>query len=161
MNATCESIAVASKQLTSLRGWLADHGIETVDEAVLTALVAQFPDIAEARIRKLLRRAGVALSPTVEGVRQDNFEHLARTLIALQQAYEQSPPPAQRRIRNLVITAKDHARLASRRRPEKAQMVEWMLVWLENPPVFETWWRVKTRAETPASTDTEEPSGTW
>ncbi len=48
--------------------------------------------------------------------------------------------------RRTVIQAKDRARLISRnqkvdaeKRRQKTEMVEWMLVWLENPGIFESW----------------------
>ena len=45
-------------------------------------------------------------------------------------------------VRRLVITAKEHARLAARipsKRPEKEEMILWLTTWLENPPVFREW----------------------
>ena len=48
--------------------------------------------------------------------------------------------------RDLVIAAKDRARWASRsdkveksKRAMKAEMVEWMLVWLDDPAMFPAW----------------------
>jgi hypothetical protein len=38
-----------------------------------------------------------------------------------------------------VIAARDRARFQSKSRPDKAEMAEWMLVWLENPEVFPAW----------------------
>jgi len=52
--------------------------------------------------------------------------------------------------RKLVIQSKDNARLAARsakatpaKTAEKEEMVQWMLVWLENPGVFPTWVRIR------------------
>ncbi len=87
----------------------------------------------------------VALAPLVEGVRQDDFHELARTLVALQHEYAAADAAQARSIRGIVIRAKDHARLAVRLKPDKSEMVDWMLVWLENPPVFETWYRLRTQ----------------
>lgn len=103
--------------------------------------------IPEAALRRLLREVDVPMSPVVEGVRQDTFENLARTLSALQREYESGDRGRRAQCRNLVITAKDHARLASRKTAaaHKAEMVEWMLVWLENPPLFETWLKVRRK----------------
>jgi hypothetical protein len=45
-------------------------------------------------------------------------------------------------VRRLVITAKEHARLAARnpgKRPDKEEMILWLTTWLENPPVFREW----------------------
>jgi hypothetical protein len=48
--------------------------------------------------------------------------------------------------RRAVIQAKDRARLVARnpnvdpeKRRQKEEMVEWLLVWLENPGIFATW----------------------
>jgi hypothetical protein len=48
--------------------------------------------------------------------------------------------------RRQVIAAKDRARFAAQnsstapeKRAQKEEMVEWMLVWLENPEVFQVW----------------------
>jgi len=89
-------------------------------------------------------------------VRQDSFENLAQSLIALQAEYEAADHPADRakrtEIRRLVIEAKTKARWASRRaksetkRAQKAEMAAWMLTWLENPPVFDAWVAVRLRS---------------
>ena len=50
-----------------------------------------------------------------------------------------------KRCRAVVIEAKDHAKLAMHRakseelRAKKQEMVQWMLVWLENPGIFNDW----------------------
>lgn len=96
-------------------------------------------------------------------VTQDTFENLAASLIELQAAYEAIPASdraGRMAIRRVVIEAKTKARWASRRakseakRAQKQEMVDWMLTWLENPPVFETW--VKLRIS--AKKATSEPS---
>ncbi len=108
-------------------------------------------------LRRLLRDSGAPLAPLVEGVRQDNFEALERTLLALEGEYEQARSAGdaarQRLCRQAVIEAKQHARWAMRRAPasperraEKAEMIEWMLVWLENPEVFPVWVRLRKKA---------------
>jgi hypothetical protein len=38
-----------------------------------------------------------------------------------------------------VIAAKSRARFLSRKYPLKAEMVEWMLVWLGDPAMFPAW----------------------
>jgi hypothetical protein len=52
-----------------------------------------------------------------------------------------------------VLTGKEHARLAARRpglpperRAEKQEMASWMLIWLENPPIFPMWLELRKRA---------------
>lgn len=161
-NVTCRSIAVPSRRVNKVREWLEANGVTEVGEAELLALCLSLPDIPGAALRKLLRETGIHLSPMVEGVRQDTPANLARTLIALQNEYEQGDPEVRRRVRRIVVTAREHARLAAIRKPEKHTMVECMRVWLDNPPVFETWWRLRSGASdgTPGNTDTEESSTT-
>jgi len=55
--------------------------------------------------------------------------------------------------RRQVIAAKDRARFTARnprtapaKQAEKEQMVEWMLVWLENPEVFPAWVEARKKA---------------
>ncbi|MEZ5401488.1 MAG: hypothetical protein R2729_17585 [Bryobacteraceae bacterium] len=117
-------------------------GVELVDPALRERLAAQLAPVSGPYLRKLLRESGVALDPLVEGVRQDTFEDLERTLRALARCYGEAADRAEAAaIRRVVIEAKDHARLAARRHPgaEGDEKILWMLTWLENPPVFETW----------------------
>lgn len=99
--------------------------------------------VTDGYLRRLLRASGAALSPVVEGVVQDSFDDLERTLRALSEEYENSDRIRAKSIRGMVIQAKDHARWAARRSPQKApiktEMVTWLLVWLENPAVFPLW----------------------
>ena len=61
--------------------------------------------------------------------------------------YEQGDRERRGRIRRAVITAKDHARWALRRsedrKAEKQEMILWMTTWLENPPLFREWVRLR------------------
>ncbi len=89
-------------------------------------------------------------------MRQDTFEDLERTLLALAEAHAAAKAVGDRKLaalcRRAVITAKDHARLSARRtgQPEKKarkqEMIFWMLVWLENPEAFPVWLRLRKRA---------------
>jgi hypothetical protein len=143
---------VASKRFNRVRDWIAERNLTFIGESEFLALSRDL-EIPESALRKLLRETETALHPMVEGVRQDSFENLARTLTALQREYESVDRERGRRIRKLVITAKDHARLASRRKPEKLEMVEWMQIWLENPPVFEMWLKLRVSGRTRGNTD--------
>ncbi|MDX2154358.1 MAG: hypothetical protein SFV54_26695 [Bryobacteraceae bacterium] len=98
-------------------------------------------------LRRALRDVSLPLGPLVEGVRQESLESLERTLSALAVEYEHRPEDA----RQLVITAKDHARFALRRlegepRLIKEEMLLWMMTWLENPAVFAGWVGLRKRA---------------
>lgn len=139
-----------------LQSLIQDRGITAVDEAAFAELQAALAPIGDRALRKLLRDTGLPLAPTVEGVRQENFAELERTLIALQAECESAVAAGDRvrarQCRNLVITAKDHARLAARtardeqRAKPKEDMASWMLVWLENPALFSQWVRLWRQA---------------
>ena len=124
--------------------WLAARGVTRVTEAVFSEVAAAFPDRKARALRQGLRECGLPLDPVVEGVRQDSLEELARTLIALQHAYQAGGNQGQ--IRSMVIESKNHARLASLKRPEKLEMIEWMLVWLHDPSLFEVWVGLRLRS---------------
>ncbi len=84
----------------------------------------------------------------IDGVRQGTLDELEASLRALLEAYEHGDASRRAAVRRLVITAKDHARLAARipaKRAEKEEMILWMTVWLENPPVFPEWVRVRRK----------------
>lgn len=109
-------------------------GVDLVDWPKWQSLHAALAPISGAYLRKLLRQSGVALSPQVEGVRQEDFEQLERTLLATRD------PAA-------VLEAKRHAELARRspnaHRAVKTEMIEWMRVWLETPSAFPVWVRLR------------------
>src|SRR6202050_3600048 len=101
------------------------------------------------KLRRLLRDSGVPLTPLVEGVRQESFDALESSLLRLLADYEQGDAAARSRVRHVVIAAKEHARFAARReekREEKEEMALWILTWLENPPVFPEWVRLRRAA---------------
>jgi hypothetical protein len=105
-------------------------------------------EVSEGYLRKLLRESGVPLAPMVEGVRQEDFESLERSLVALLDEYESGDRERRAQVRKLVIQAKDHARWAARneeKRAVKEEMVLWMVTWLENPPVFREWVALRKR----------------
>jgi hypothetical protein len=139
---------VARKASERIREWLESHAVARVTESVFTDLAGAFPEIKERSLRQSLRESSVKLDPIVEGVRQDSLQELARTLTALQHEYQSATGNRDRmqRIRSLVIQSKTHARFASRRKPEKQEMVEWMLVWLRDPSLFDTWVRLRLRS---------------
>jgi hypothetical protein len=102
--------------------------------------------ITDSYLRKLLRESGATLAPLIEGVRQSDFDELERTLTALGEIYSAGDPATARQCRHLVIEARQHARWAAQRaaaddakRRTKEEMMQWMLVWLENPAVFPAW----------------------
>jgi hypothetical protein len=149
-----------SKQ-TALRALLEEIRPERVTEAIFSELRHALEPVSENYLRRLLRETGVPLAPLVEGIRQDGFEELERTLLQMQREYADSlacrDAPRAQASRRAVIAAKEHARFSMRgakRTPEqreaKQEMILWMLTWLENPGVFPAWLglRKKARAAT-------------
>ncbi len=132
---------------------------DRIHEGVWEILQRRLAPVSEAYLRKLVRASGRPMSPTIEGVVQDSFDDLTRTLSALQREYEESNTEQRRAIRRLVITAKDHASFAIRRmqpddqrRESREEMLLWMRTWLENPSVFSTWLTLRlTQGATPLS----------
>jgi hypothetical protein len=110
------------------RGW----GL--IGEAEWKELRAALPDISEATIR----RSGIAIAQPWRGVAQHTIEELEQSLRELSSIYGERPD-LRRYCRDQVIAAKDRARYQARIRPLKAEMVEWMLVWLGDPAMFPAW----------------------
>jgi len=94
--------------------------------------------VSENYLRKLLRDSGAPLAPMVEGVRQSNLGSLELSLLALLVEYESGDAAHKRAVRKLVITARDHARWT-----RKEENLLWLTTWLENPPLFPAWARLR------------------
>ncbi len=129
---------------TELRAYLEQVRPARIAEKEWAELLARLKPITESYLRRLLRASGVPLAPLVAGVRQDTFENLEQSLLELTREYSGATAAGDRgrarACRRLVIEAKDHARWALRRnKPEKQEMILWMLTWLENPGVFPDW----------------------
>jgi hypothetical protein len=136
-----------------LARWLAANRPARIGEEEFAQLRAALAPISESYLRKLVRNCGTPLDVMVDGVRQGTFDELDQSLRHLLDEYERGDPPRRAAVRRLVITAKDHARLASRiaaKRAEKEEMVLWLTTWLENPPVFPDWVRIR-REKAPLS----------
>lgn len=129
--------------------WLERNRPARISEKEWAMLRMELDPISGSYLRRLLRQSGVPLGPLIEGVRQETFEALESSLLNLLTEYERSDIAYRTSIRRLVIEAKDHARWAARnpeKRAEKEEMALWMLTWLENPPLFPQW--VKLRRQT-------------
>ncbi len=105
-------------------------------------------------MRRLLRDTGVPVDAPYGGVNQKTFEELEQSLAAMEQVYSAARDSGDQRqaqdARNAVIEAKEHARFAARstktspeKRAQKEEMIQWMLVWLENPGVFPAWVKLR------------------
>jgi hypothetical protein len=129
-----------------LERWLDRVKPAVVGEAEWAELLRDLAPISESYLRKLLRESGAMLAPLTEGVRQDSLERLELSLLAMLDEYEGGKQAVARKA---VIIAKDHARLAARKsemRIQKDEMILWMITWLENPPLFRDWLRLRKKA---------------
>jgi hypothetical protein len=129
-----------------LARWLEEHHPPLIGEAEFLLLRACLAPVSESYLRKLLRECGVPLDPMVDGVRQASFAELETSLLRLLAEYQSTDPPRRMAVRRLVITAKEHARLAARnpgKRMDKEEMILWLTTWLENPPVFREWLSIR------------------
>jgi hypothetical protein len=140
----------------SLREYLTERNLSAVSEREWRELVARLAPVSESYLRRLLADAGVTVEPPFGGVRQKTFGELEQSLVEMESVYTRARETGDRAraqyCRNVVIQAKDHARLAARspktspeKRAQKEQMVEWMLVWLENPGVFPAWVQLRKK----------------
>jgi len=131
-----------------LTRWLEEHRPAQIGETEFELLRAELAPVSESYLRRLVRESGVPLDPMVQGVRQATLAELEASLFRLLAEYEAGDPQRRMAVRRLVITAKEHARLAARnpdKRPEKQEMILWLTTWLENPPVFKDWVSIRRR----------------
>ncbi len=106
---------------------------------------------SETSLREWLHEAGVRLDQPYRGVETKNLDGLEDSLDAMTELYL-SGPAMKKVCRTTVIAAKDRTRFASRnlkvdpaKRAMKAEMVEWMLVWLDDPAMFRSWVEIRKR----------------
>ena len=127
-----------------------EHQVAEISEERWRELSALLAPVSESYLRDLLQATGLPIEQPFGGVRQSSFEELEASLLEMEKAYSKAVANSDRgratACRRIVIQAKDRARLVSRnpkvdseKRLRKAEMVEWMLVWLENPGIFESW----------------------
>lgn len=118
-----------------------------IGETEWKILGASVPNLVTAN----LHDAGTPVDPPWEGVRQHTFEELESSLRAFTDIYA-GREDLRQFCRAEVIRAKDHARLAARnsrvsrdKRKLKQEMVDWMLVWLDDPAMFPAWAAMRVR----------------
>ncbi len=129
-----------------LTAWIDREQPREIGEPEWESLLRMLAPISESYLRRLLRGSGIPMSPLVEGVRQESFDALEASLLRLLAEYEHADSRRRLSVRRLVMAARDHARWASRKdakRAEKEEMMLWMSTWLENPPVFPEWVRLR------------------
>jgi hypothetical protein len=140
---------MAKGKAAELAAWIERERPARIGEPEWAALRHVLAPVSESYLRRLIRASGAPLAPLIEGVRQESFETLERSLSALLDEYEQGGADRRAEVRRLVIAAKEHARWAARKeekRAAKEEMVLWMLTWLENPPLFREWVRLRRAA---------------
>jgi hypothetical protein len=135
-----------------LAAWIDRHKPEIISPEDFEVISRDLSPISESYLRKLLRESGVPLAPMVEGVRQSNLGALELSLLALVAEYESGDPSHRREVRKLVITAKEHARWS-----HKAEHLLWLTTWLDNPPLFPAWARLRKEADSTAAAPPSEP----
>ncbi|HLN00174.1 MAG TPA: hypothetical protein VK335_12870 [Bryobacteraceae bacterium] len=117
-------------------------------------LLGALAPVSESYLRHLLAETGIPVEQPFGGVRQKTFDELEQSLLEMEQVYTRAKQIGDRSraqlCRNVVIQAKDHARLAARsskitpeKKTMKEEMVQWLLVWLENPGVFPAWVKLR------------------
>jgi hypothetical protein len=147
-----DSTAKPIKQ--SLREYLEKERPDRITEAVWLELLAALEPVSGSYLRELLLQTGIPIDQPYAGVRQHTLEELEESLRELLQVYETALETGDHRraryCRRQVIAAKDKAKFQAQnpRTPAgkqalKEEMAEWMLVWLENPPVFPAWVEVR------------------
>lgn len=139
-----------------LQEYLAREQPAAITEAVWQDLLQRFAPVSDSYLRDLLRATGLPFDQPYAGVRQHTFEELEEALSALLDVYREAEAAGDRDraryCRRQVIAAKDRAKFlaansgtAESKRAEKAEMAQWMLVWLENPEVFPAWAEARKR----------------
>ncbi len=150
----------------ALREFLASRGIAAIGEAEWRAALAELAPISESYLRDLLRATGLPFAQPYAGIRQNSFAALEQDLHDMLQTYRAALDAADREraryCRRQVIAAKDRARFVAsnpktppEKRAQKEEMIQWMLVWLENPPVFPAWVEIRKRRPGAYSSSTE------
>jgi hypothetical protein len=139
----------ASSVKQRLRDWLAAEKPAAITEAVWRGLLTHLAPVSESYLRDLLRQTGLPFDQPWAGIRQHTLEELEQSLLDMLVVYQQAIAAGDRDraryCRRQIIAAKDRAKFAAKKKAEKSEMSEWMLVWLENPEVFPAWVEARKR----------------
>lgn len=153
----------------SVRGaimqYLEEHRPERVDVRTLQQIrqhvasrVQRARQPSKAYILEVLLSTPVEVDPGIGGipadlrgkVRTGSLEQARQSLLAMSREYAQAPDkPRAADVRRAVLRSKQHTKLAlagrmdGDKRKVKQEILEWLLVWLENPAVFESWLAVR------------------
>ena len=121
-----------------------------ITEAVWSALLMHLAPVSESYLRELLTATGLPFDQPWAGIRQHTFEELEESLRGMLAVYCAANAAGDREraryCRRQVIASKDRAKFLVPQKPEKEEMAQWMLVWLENPEVFPAWVDARKKA---------------
>ena len=137
-----------------LAAYLKDENLSQITEREWREIVARLSPVSESYLRRLLADTAIPVDQPFAGVRQKTFEELEGSLLAMEEVYTRAKKTGDRaraqQCRNAVIQAKDHARFATRspktspeKKAQKEEMIQWMLVWLDDPGVFPAWVKLR------------------
>jgi hypothetical protein len=140
-----------------VRDYLARKRPVAITEDVWGELLMKLAPVSESYVRDLLRATGLPFDQPFAGILQHTFEELEQSLREMQRVYSEARAGGNRNragyCRRQVIGAKDRARflaanpkLPREKQAQKEEMVQWMLVWLDNPEVFPSWVEARKRA---------------
>ncbi len=138
------------------REYLAENAVSAVTQETWNSMLRSLTPVSESYLRELVHATGLPFDQPFAGIRQHTFEELEQSLCEMQQIYAEAVAAGDRDraryCRRQVIAAKDRARYSSQnrrtaaeKRAQKEEMVQWMLVWLENPAVFPAWAAIRKR----------------
>jgi hypothetical protein len=141
-----------------LREYLEAERPAAITETVWRELLTRLAPVSETYLRELLRQTELPFEQPYAGIRQHTFEELEQSLREMLRVYSEAKAAGDRGraryCRRQAIGAKDRARFLARdartppeRKALKEEMVEWMLVWLENPEVFPAWVEARKRMQ--------------
>jgi len=142
-----------------LREYLETARPPVITETVWRDLTARLAPVSESYLRELLHQTGLPFDQPYAGIRQHTFEELEQSLAEMLAVYRDALSADDREraryARRQVIAAKDHAkflahnaRTPEEKRTQKEEMLQWMMVWLENPEVCPPWLEARKRAAT-------------
>ena len=101
-----------------LEEYLGENNLTAVTERDWHAIIGRLAPVSESYLRRLLAETGIPVEQPFAGVRQKSFEELERSLLEMEEVYTHARESGNRArvqlCRNVVIQAKDHARLAAR-----------------------------------------------
>ena len=149
-------MASSKSKRQQLREYLAAERPAAIDGARWRDLLQRLAPVSESYLRTLLIETGLPFEQPWAGIRQHTFAELEQSLTEMLAVYtaarEANDRERARYCRRQVIAAKDRARFVAKnhktppeKKAQKDEMIEWMLVWLENPPVFPAWVEIRKR----------------